>query len=70
MRKLWYKFNVWRYDRKVNKMCDGCFAFSPIICDGAKEMCPNLKLAIEKLCYYRNCYLILEEAEKSKNKSK
>lgn len=73
MRKMWYKFNVWRYDRKVNSMCKLCIAFSPIMCDGLEsehydDMCPEMRLLLEKLCYYKNCYRILDEQDRLKRK--
>ena len=67
MRKWWYKFNIWRCDRKLKSICKMCIAFSPILCDGVdrsySDMCPELKLLIEKSKYYRTCLKILIDSE-------
>lgn len=67
MRKLWYKFNIWRCDRKMKSICKMCIAFSPMLCDGLNgsydDVCPEFKLLVEKSKYYRSCLKILIDYE-------
>lgn len=72
MRKLWYKYNLWWWNKMADKCCNTCFAFSPCICDGLdgeeSDMCPRLKYIREQIRHFQICLDLYEENEALKNK--